>query len=104
MSVQMLIAIVILSPFYLWEVTTGAEPVWNLHSILSLLYIGVVPSIGAFLLYMQCVKLLGPAKASLSVHLIPVFGALLSALFLGEFVQLYHLWGIALIFLGITLS
>ncbi len=104
MSVQMLIAIVILLPFYLWELSTGAEPVWNFHSAMSLLYIGVVPSIGAFLLYMQCVKLLGPAKASLSVHLIPVFGALLSALFLGEFVQMYHLWGIALIFLGITLS
>ncbi len=104
MSVQMLIAVIILLPFYFWELGTGALPVWNLHSILSLLYIGVVPSIGAFLLYMQCVKLLGPAKASLSIHLIPVFGALLSALFLDEFVQIYHLWGIILIFMGITLS
>jgi len=104
MSVQMMIAIVVLLPFYIWEVQTGPAPVWNYHSISSLLYIGVLPSVGAFLLYMQCVKLLGPAKASLSVHLIPVFGALLSALFLGEYVQLYHLWGIMLIFLGIILS
>ncbi len=104
MSLQMLLAIVCLLPFYLWEVHSGPAPIWNWHSGLSLVYIGIVPSIGAFLLYMQCVAALGPAKASLSVHFIPVFGALLSALFLGEFVQLYHLWGILLIFLGLTLS
>ncbi len=104
MSVQMAIAIIVLLPFYLWELKTGPTPIWNWHSFSSLVYIGVVPSLGAFLLYMQCVKVLGPAKASLSVHLIPVFGALLSALFLGEFVQMYHLWGILLIFLGIILS
>ncbi|CAM3076233.1 DMT family transporter [Vibrio diazotrophicus] len=104
MSVQMILAILALLPFYLWEVYSGQYPVWNAHSIMSLLYIGIFPSIGAFLLYMQCVKLLGPAKASLSVHLIPVFGAMLSALFLGEFVQIYHLWGIILIFLGVILS
>ncbi len=104
MSLQMLLAIVCLLPFYLWEVHSGPAPIWNWHSALSLLYIGVVPSIGAFLLYMQCVAVLGPAKASLSVHFIPVFGALLSALLLGEFVQLYHVWGILLIFLGLSLS
>ncbi|MFB9133854.1 DMT family transporter [Vibrio olivae] len=104
MSVQMMIAIVCLLPFYLWELHTGPAPIWNAHSLMSLLYIGVLPSIGAFLLYMRCVEALGPAKASLSVHFIPVFGALLSAVFLGEFIQLYHLVGIVLIFLGLTLS
>jgi len=46
----------------------------------------------------------GANKASLFIHLMPVFGTLLSALFLGELPHLYHFVGIGLIFSGIYLT
>lgn len=101
MSVQMSIGLIFLLPFYGWEVMTQAGPVWNLHSLLSLAYVSVVPSVLAYLLYNVCVDRLGPARAGLSIHLIPVFGAILSVLLLGEPLQWYHMAGMLLIFSGI---
>jgi drug/metabolite transporter (DMT)-like permease len=40
----------------------------------------------------------------LFIHLMPVFGTLLSAIFLGEVPQWYHYFGIALIFSGIVMT
>lgn len=47
---------------------------------------------------------IGPARGSLFLHLMPVFGTILSALLLGERPHPYHLAGIALIFAGIALT
>ena len=47
---------------------------------------------------------MGASKASLFIHLMPVFGTLLSAVFLDEVPQTYHFIGIALIFAGIYLT
>ena len=46
----------------------------------------------------------GASKASLFIHLMPVFGTLLSAIFLNEIPHIYHYAGIALIFAGIYLT
>jgi drug/metabolite transporter (DMT)-like permease len=50
------------------------------------------------------VNAVGPNRAGIFAHLMPVFGILLSALFLGERPQAYHWAGIALVFSGIWLS
>jgi drug/metabolite transporter (DMT)-like permease len=47
---------------------------------------------------------IGPNKAGLFVHLMPVFGALLSVIFLGERLYAYHFAGATLIFGGIYLT
>ena len=47
---------------------------------------------------------MGPNKAGLFVHLMPLFGALLSVIFLGERLYGYHYAGAALIFGGIWLT
>lgn len=104
MSVQMFVGLICLSPFFVVELQAGLKPVWNLHSILSLVYVSIVPSVLAYLLYTASVVKLGPARAGLSIHLIPVFGVFLSILFLGEGMHLYQLLGMSLIFLGILLS
>ncbi len=45
----------------------------------------------------------GASKAGMFMHLMPVFGAALSFVFLGEGLALYHLGGAALVFGGIVL-
>ena len=54
--------------------------------------------------YNRAVAEVGASRASLFIHLMPVFGTLLSAVFLSEIPQTYHFVGISLIFLGIYLT
>ncbi len=104
MSMQMLIGLVFLLPFFLQNVLHGQEALWTAHAILSLCYVGIVPSVIAYLLYTQCIERLGPTKAGMSINLIPVFGVVLSTLFLGETVHAFQAVGMVLIFLGIALN
>lgn len=104
LSVQMFVGLLVVAPFYGLEVYSGASPVWNSRTLLALAYVGIVPSVLAYLLYTTSVERLGPAKAGLSIHLIPVFGVLLSILLLGESLHWYQLTGMVLIFIGILRS
>lgn len=104
MGAQIAIAVIGLLPFWLWEMASGAQVVWRTESILAFAYVGILPSVVAYLLYTFAVARVGPVRAGLSIHLMPVFGVLLSALFLGESLHSYHLIGISAIALGLVLS
>jgi drug/metabolite transporter (DMT)-like permease len=69
-----------------------------------LLYVGLLPSLMAQIFYMRGVELIGPARAGLFVNLVPVFGALLGVVLLGEPFALYHALGLALVLGGIALA
>lgn len=92
------------APVYAWEIAAGRSIVVNAQSIGGILYAGVVAAFLGFLCYNAGVAAIGPARGSLFIHLMPVFGTILSALLLGERPQLYHLAGIALVFAGIALT
>lgn len=77
--------------------------VFNEKSLLGLAYIGIFPSVVAYLLYSFAVAKVGAVKAGLSIHLMPVFGVMLSVGLLGEIFQIYHALGIALIATGLVL-
>jgi drug/metabolite transporter (DMT)-like permease len=47
---------------------------------------------------------LGAARAGVTLHLMPAFGVLLSALFLREYPRWFHFAGIALVLAGVALS
>lgn len=58
----------------------------------------------AYLCWNRGVSLIGPARAGIYMHLMPVFGAILAYLFLGERFLAYHATGAALVILGIALT
>jgi drug/metabolite transporter (DMT)-like permease len=70
----------------------------------SLIYIVIFPSILAFYFWNISTVEVGVNKAGQFTHLMPIFGAILAYLFLGEVLKSYHLVGITLIGLGIYLS
>ncbi|MEI6306578.1 MAG: DMT family transporter, partial [Deltaproteobacteria bacterium] len=70
----------------------------------SILYVALFPSVLAFIFWNQAVREVGPNKAGLFLYLMPVFGAILSAVFLGESIRPFHLIGMSLIFTGIHLT
>lgn len=75
------------------------EPTWG--SVLGTLYLGLFPSVICYVMWNRGVAEVGPARAGVYLHLIPLFGALMAVALLGEELRLYHLVGIALILLGI---
>jgi drug/metabolite transporter (DMT)-like permease len=104
LSAIIAIGLVCIFPFYLWEISRGGRVTLDLVSCGSMLYVGVFPSVLAYLFWNQAVIELGPNKTGLFIHLMPVFGTILSIMFLGESLQLFHVAGICLISLGIYLT
>jgi drug/metabolite transporter (DMT)-like permease len=97
-------AIVVLLPFFALELAGGARIPTDPRSLAILLYIGVVISLFAFLLWNHCVITLGPGITGASYHLISVFTPLAAYLWLGERLAGYHYAGIALILVGVFIA
>lgn len=91
-------------PAYLWEMVNDRHINVHLGSLASLAYVGIFPSFLGYIFYNRGVAEVGASKASLFIHLMPVFGTILSAIFLGEIPLWYHYLGICLIFCGIWLT
>jgi drug/metabolite transporter (DMT)-like permease len=82
-----------------WEVQV-LPPNWSPNLLLLILYIGVVPTVVGFLAWNEGVRRLGSSGAMVFYNTLPLYGALLGILFLGESVGLAHLLGGALIIGG----
>lgn len=102
--VQCLVITVLLLPAMLWEVATQRSALPDASGMAAIAYVAVGGAIFATLFYAQAVRTVGPARAALCIHLIPVFGACLSAVLLGERIHGYQLIGMALIIGGLLLS
>ena len=104
LTALLLLSLPFLLPFYLWEFSERGGFALTPATVAALAYYGTIPSIVAYLFWNRGVAQVGPNKAGLFVHLMPVFGALLSVIFLGEWLYGYHFFGAALIFGGIYLT
>lgn len=89
-------------PLWLWESTTRPMPLTG-DALVAIGYIALFPSIGAYFCFNRGIEVVGPTKGGLAMHLVPLFGALLAVLFLGEAFRAYHAAGILAIFLGVGL-
>lgn len=77
-----------------------APPTVNLRLMLGVLYIGVFATCLAYLAWNEGVRRVGPDGAMAFYNMLPVFGALLGALFLGERMVANQWLGGGLIILG----
>ena len=94
-----------LLPFYLWELATGRGAfVLTPATVGAIVYTAVGASVLATVLFNFGLDRVGPTRASLFTHLVPVFGALFGVSLLGERLGLHHLAGFALILAGIGVT
>ncbi len=99
-----IVAMLVMTPVYL-ATLPGDEPVAFTGPVVAgLLYIGVIASVIAYFCWNYGVARLGPSRAGVFLHLNPLFGAVLSIIFLGEGIEPYHLAGAALIATGLVFS
>jgi len=78
--------------------------VWSWPLAGALLYLAIGPAIIAMRCWGASVQRAGPGISAFFINLTPLFTALLSAAFLGELPQLYHVAAFGLIVGGIVVS
>lgn len=92
-------------PSVVWEFSQGhIIAQFNQTVILSLVYIGIFPSVCSYLFFNHGVSVLGSQTASLCAYLIPVFTAIIGILFLQESIHWYHVVSQILVFVGFYLA
>jgi len=94
-----------LLPLYLAQGYAFSDEVRLLeHYWAYFLYVSLFASILSYIFWNQGIDHLGAAKTGQFTHLMPLFGAALAYVFLGETLERYHMVGALLIGTGIYLS
>jgi drug/metabolite transporter (DMT)-like permease len=104
LGIMVVIGTIALIPLLLINPFNEAPVVWDDGMIKALAYIAIFPSIFAYLAWNYGMQKLGAATGGQFIHLMPLFGALMAVVFLGESIQTYHLIGGACIAVGLWLS
>jgi drug/metabolite transporter (DMT)-like permease len=99
-----LFGLLFMAPWLSWELVFNPRLELSAGGYLAVLY----SAIGSFLLaytgWGYVVKRMGAVRAGVTMHLMPAFGVILSALFLAEYPRWFHVAGIALVLAGVALS
>ena len=82
-----------------WELATFPINI-SPNLVLAIMYIGIAPTVIGFLAWNAGVRRLGASGAMVFFNTLPLYGALLGSLFLGESIGAVHLLGGALIIGG----
>lgn len=100
--------VLVMLPVYIGWLVLGGE--WfafegaSLNvALVSIAYIGLLPTMLGNLFYLYGVGALGPTRAAAFLYLSPLFSAAAAVAWLGEEIAWYHAAGIAAIFAGIAL-
>ncbi|MFC1665826.1 DMT family transporter [Pseudomonadota bacterium] len=92
------------APFFLYELSQGEVIKFSYETLLILVYVGIFPSVLAYLFWIKGVLAAGANTAVLFINLVPVSASVLAVWFIGETFHLYQAIAMALIFFGIYLA
>ncbi len=94
-------ASVMMFPLYVLDLWRGNSFDVNTVNLGIIAYSVIFPSFLGYICWNRAVPVVGPNIAGMAQYMIPVFGAILSVLILGESIETYHIAGIAIIFAGV---
>tara|TARA_Y100000590_G_scaffold401089_1_gene485709 strand:- start:793 stop:1692 length:900 start_codon:yes stop_codon:yes gene_type:complete len=104
LEVMIIIGIVFIFPFYLLESFNSSYLPSSSLDFVIIGYVAIFASIVAFFSWNKGVSIIGPNRAGLFLHLIPVFSSIWAISFLNEKFAFFHLIGVFFILTGIILS
>ena len=104
LAANAIVGVTAMLPVYLWSLAQGMHITWSAGAVAGLAYVGVFPSVVGYIFWNNAVARVGPNKAGMFMHLMPVFASLLAIAFLGEHLHLFHVAGMAMILGGIWLT
>jgi len=95
---------VFMLPWIAWEFFNGRHVLLSKNGIIAVLYSAIGSLLIAYAGWSYVVARLGAARAGVTLHLMPAFGVVLSAIFLQEYPHWFHFAGIGLILAGVALA
>lgn len=104
LAASIIVGITVIAPVYAVELWSGKRIVAVPESALAIAYVSVFPSFLAYLFFNRGVELIGSAATGQYMNVMPLMGAGLAMLFLGETLHLFHVAGLALIVAGIWVA
>lgn len=93
----------LLLPFYIGESLLVKPVPINPTSIGAIISLALLVSLCAMLMWNAGMRMIGANRASIFINLVPVFGALMAVVLLGERFELYHLAGMVFVTAGVWL-
>ena len=100
----LIVTVIALAPFYLWERAEVQPNPSTVVSVAAVVYVGVFPTAVALSMFNLAVDRIGPIRAGLYTHLVPVFSTGLAILFLGEKLEWFQIAGALPIAVGLYLT
>ena len=98
------IGLIFLFPQFLFEYKNYQIIQFNLPVIAITSYVVLFAGIGAYIFWNKGVTIIGPNKAGIFLHLMPVFSSFMAIFILNEKLMSFHIIGTTVIAVGIYLS
>ena len=103
-SVIVTFGLIFLFPQFLFEFNNQELIKINFAFILIISYVVLFAGLGAYIFWNKAVLIVGPSRAGIFLHLMPVFSSFMAILLLNEKFMNFHIFGAIAIILGIYLS
>jgi drug/metabolite transporter (DMT)-like permease len=104
MSVIVSIGLIFLFPQFLFELNNQQIIKFNIIVFLITGYVVLFAGLGSYILWNKAVIIVGPNKAGIFLHLMPVFSSFMAIFLLNERLMNFHVIGAIIIIIGIYLS
>jgi drug/metabolite transporter (DMT)-like permease len=104
MTVIVSIGLIFLFPQFLFELNNYQVIKFNIPVILITSYVVFFAGIGSYVLWNKAVVIVGPNKAGIFLHLMPVFSSFMAIFLLNEELMNFHIIGSIIIITGIYFS
>ena len=103
-SVIVTLGLIFLFPQFLFEFNNQELIKFNFTFILIISYVVLFAGLGAYIFWNKAVLIVGPSRAGIFLHLMPVFSSFMAIFLLNEKFMNFHVFGAIAIILGIYLS
>lgn len=104
LAASIMVGLVVIIPVYAAEIGSGRLIVPAAGSALAIAYVSIFPSFLAYLFFNRGVELIGSAATAQYMNVMPLMGAGLAMLFLGETLHLFHVTGLVLVVAGVIVA
>lgn len=103
LSVSIIVGVILMTPFFV--LSLNINPIFPLSNkfIFVMIYMGVVNSLIAFLLWNTAINKYGSIKIGIIYYLMPIFSMIESHFILGEKITINQVYGGLLVILGISI-
>ena len=103
-SVIVTLGLIFLFPQFLFELNNHELIKFNFAFFLIISYVVLFAGLGAYIFWNKAVLIVGPSRAGIFLHLMPVFSSFMAIFLLNEKFMNFHIFGAIAIVLGIYLS